>query len=334
MKKKESVYGFDVLKIFMACMIISIHTKGFEDTGVLGLFFMPFVSTATSVFFILSNFFFFRKVESNGYEWKTFGKFFRRLLYVYMFWFILSIPLLLHVKKGYLEQDFFTIVWYVLRDFTLTSTYPGSWFLTALIVGTLLVFLINKYCCYGRYISLTIGLVLFVYMSSIHVLSESWNIPYLWLSDFLQEDLNLTFIKGIPMCVIGMLFATRIGLKILDYIRDNKIGYVFVVLFAIVFYFWKIFVPESVYSSFFLTLCIIPLFYGMKLPDFGVYVYLRQFSILFFFLHFHFARIGYHINCVPNFYKYVSVLILCCIFSSAILFLRNKKRFYWLNYSF
>ena len=61
--KKKVYYGLDLLKFIMALAVVAIHVKPFETSSVLSSISKPWTSAAVPVFFLISAFLLFNKVE-------------------------------------------------------------------------------------------------------------------------------------------------------------------------------------------------------------------------------------------------------------------------------
>lgn len=67
--KKKVYYGLDVLKFFMAFIVVMIHVKPFPTDTLLFSAFSPLMTMAVPVFFVISAFLLFSKTygqECNG----------------------------------------------------------------------------------------------------------------------------------------------------------------------------------------------------------------------------------------------------------------------------
>ena len=53
---KKVIYGFDILKFFMAMMVALGHLKGLVDLPSVEKFFLPFMGAAVPTFFVISSF--------------------------------------------------------------------------------------------------------------------------------------------------------------------------------------------------------------------------------------------------------------------------------------
>lgn len=131
--------NIDLLKYLMSIMIIMIHVGYPLD--------FPILRAAVPVFFIISSYFFFlkmNKVEDNKERNTILVNFVKRALKLYIFWFIVLLPVTVYVRKWYTE-DLATIAFNLIRGFTVGSTFLASWYITAYIIGIVLIYKFRAY---------------------------------------------------------------------------------------------------------------------------------------------------------------------------------------------
>jgi len=143
---------FDFLKGIMALFIIILHTKLFPDT------FIPIVRIAVPVFFIMSAYFFFRKIyaANNTDKNKSIIKFVKRSLLLYLFWFIILFPATYISRKHFGES---LSPFGLLYSALLNSTFPASWFIMACVICTSIVYIFRKHLMIVTVISLVLYLM-------------------------------------------------------------------------------------------------------------------------------------------------------------------------------
>lgn len=129
----------DLVKLILSIFIVAMHTQLFG--GVI----YPVTRLAVPVFFILSSYFFFckqaclQKEEKNKY----YLHFVKRNLGLYLFWFVVLLPLTVYIGKYY-EGNILASLLRMLKNFFFASTFQVSWYLMALIIGTGIVFFLSK----------------------------------------------------------------------------------------------------------------------------------------------------------------------------------------------
>ena len=146
---KRQIQGFDLLKFIMALFIVGIHAH-FSDSLIannyqlIGGGINKIQGLTVPIFFVISSFLFFRKsfscLKDNN---KLYLKFIKRLGIVYLFYFILLSPVIIN-NRGWFDMDLVTGALSFIKDVFLRYTYPGSWFLSALVMATTIVFFLGK----------------------------------------------------------------------------------------------------------------------------------------------------------------------------------------------
>ena len=96
--QRKNLDAADVLKFVLSILIVSTHTSLFEG------YITPLVRLAVPAFFMISGYFFFSKINScdsiekqRAYLKKSVS----HNLKLYLFWFILLLPLTTRVKETY-----------------------------------------------------------------------------------------------------------------------------------------------------------------------------------------------------------------------------------------
>lgn len=135
MKQKYYIDILDVTKFIMAFMIVGIHTLG--RYGIYPLF-----RIAVPLFFMISSYLFFSNREKRT-NVEYLKKFCMRNFKLYIFWFIVLMPIFLPFGgylKGNLVFNFFKLA----IRFLCGSTFTASWYIVALIIGVSIIFFLQK----------------------------------------------------------------------------------------------------------------------------------------------------------------------------------------------
>jgi hypothetical protein len=327
------IYGFDALKFFMATMIVAIHTKAFYDIDIIRQLTSPFLAAAVPIFFILSSYFLFRKMESKGYSWEIYKPFLRRLLILYAFWLVATLPFTLYSKWYYLDYGFPMICVYVIKDFLFSYTFAGSWFLTSLIVGTLVVFLLKKYLKVSNIVLLFLTLITYLYVKMYSFMPLALQQPYLFIQTYIRDEVELTPVVGFIWCSVGCVLAKDgIIARMSEWL--GKYG---CVLAFIGTYLMSVLIPTDYkfIANPFLVISIILWAFSLQLRPSDNYLKLRNLSILVYLVHFPLLSIVVHFlpeNSLHIVY-YLSVLFLSLMIAALILQLEEYRVFKWLKYS-
>ena len=143
----DNIWAFDVLKFFLAIVIVSLHA------GVANDFAAPwsgyvrnFQDLAVPCFFVISAILFFRKVnceEDTESQWMRLWKYEQRLIVLYLIWQVILLPVTLRTHD-YTSHGIWGFLFY-LKDMLFAYTFPASWFFGALIVAMPVVFLFRKH---------------------------------------------------------------------------------------------------------------------------------------------------------------------------------------------
>lgn len=285
------------------------------------------------VFFVISSFLFFKKVfSSSNSRNQLLIKFVKRLGIVYLFYFILLSPVIIP-NRGWLNLDLITGIKTFLIDILFRYTFPGSWFLSALIVSTTIIFFLCKKI--NIWILLGIFFILHFYIYNVELLPSSYGSLYTWY------EMN---IRGITLSFPVALFWTTMGacfakLNINNNIKkidcyNHTLSILFLFIFIISFIPTKINGLENV----FMVPLLIIIFHNLRLKPSEIYFKFREYSILFFFWHFIVLQVIKVITSNQQFdilgiWLYPITLIPVIVVSSLILYLENIKCFKWLKYS-
>ena len=146
---------FDFLKIILAILVVAIHTTPTN------FILIPVLRLAVPIFFIMTSYFFFSKQKRlNSLKEKKHALLvlIRRFLYLYLFWFIVLLPVTIVVRKWYISPGINTI-FEILRNFLFGSTFRASWFLMASLLNIIFVWFVSNKI--GNYILLFLGFALY-----------------------------------------------------------------------------------------------------------------------------------------------------------------------------
>lgn len=155
--------SLDVAKFISAILIIIIHTAPFASYSKLLTFaFRNYITViAVPFFFATSGFLLSEKLASLPAEQENtyMKKYLKRLLSIYAFWSVIYFPFVVikWVRKGFC----LTLVLEYIKDFIFEGSYSTIWFLPALMVATLVTFLLHKKIKYKKIFA--IGCLFYVF---------------------------------------------------------------------------------------------------------------------------------------------------------------------------
>lgn len=338
--EKKVIYGFDLLKFIMSLFVIAIHSHLADiliskDYQILGEVIKTLQDLAVPSFFVLSSYLFFKKsLQQSSQENVYWLKFVKRLCKVYFFYFLLLSPIITQTR-GWFDVGIIMGLKLFLMDIFLRFTYPGSWFLSALIIATTIVFFLGKKINY--WILLCTFFILYLYIYNVQSLPESYRLLYEWYENHIR-NIQLSFPTALFWISMGAGFAKL-------NINGNLVQlakYQYILWFCFIFIFLLTLTCGSILvnglNNIFMVALLTILFYNMKLKPSSTYRVMREYSILFFFWHFIVLKIIDIIFNEQSFdllgiWIYPITLIPVVLISTIILYLENKRYFKWLRYS-
>ncbi len=144
MTEKKQYYGLDVVKFFLAVLVAERHVVQiyFDASSKWRILLNNWLSNlAVPVFFTIAGFFLFKKLEEGKYDSnkKHVFRYCSRIIWMYVIWSILYLP----TDMNWLTDGDITKVEVVSRvqSFLFCSTIPQLWYLPALALACLLVWL-------------------------------------------------------------------------------------------------------------------------------------------------------------------------------------------------
>lgn len=128
---KKQYHSIDLMKFISCIFVVAIHTNPFNEIS-------PIINTilcqgiarvAVPLFFISSAFFLFQ----GDFNKNKVKKYCLRLGELYLFWFLLSLPITIYNRFFISPYPVVITVFRFVRSFFVTSTFSGSWFLCSCI---------------------------------------------------------------------------------------------------------------------------------------------------------------------------------------------------------
>lgn len=146
----------DVLKFVLAVFILGLHTD-------VSLALKPIFRLAVPLFFMMTSYFFFLKqagLESLQAKRRELKKYCRRILLLYLFWFVVLLPLTVYYNKWYVNLRPGLLL-DVLQSFLFGNTFKASWFLMASLLSIALVWCLSRWL--KPSVMLVLGAVLYLF---------------------------------------------------------------------------------------------------------------------------------------------------------------------------
>ena len=160
--------GLDLLKFILALLIIAAHCNLAAESSLLKELIGKITSIAVPLFFAISSFLFFGKIDQmeEAGQRPYLNKTIKRLLILFILWYALMFPMTWQRfwRLATLKESVYAIL--------LSCSFNGYWFIKALIINTILLFL----CRRGK------GLVVFSAIALLVYLFWSYNYVYEYVS--------------------------------------------------------------------------------------------------------------------------------------------------------
>lgn len=146
MATRKQYYGLDVVKFFLAVLVAERHVVQiyFDASSKWRILLNNWLSNlAVPVFFTIAGFFLFKKLEEGKFEEnrKEVFRYCGRIIWMYVIWSILYLPT--DIKNWISDGDITKVeVFGWLQSFFFCSTIPQLWYLPALALACLIVWLL------------------------------------------------------------------------------------------------------------------------------------------------------------------------------------------------
>lgn len=199
----------DLVKLILAFMVVAIHTGLFDPV------LYPWLRLAVPLFFIISSYLFFLRVnacDGSCAKLSALNSFILRNLKLYAFWFVVLFPLNVFTRHWF-DYGFWRGILVIIKSFFLASTFVASWFIMALIIGTVIVFFASKKI--NNTVLFVVGAILYVLIamrsSYIHLFEDIKGLKNLFLGvhsyESVMNDPINSFPAGIFWIICGKIFA-------------------------------------------------------------------------------------------------------------------------------
>lgn len=336
--------AIDILKFVLAVFVMIIHS-GIDKTVI-----SPILRTAVPLFFIISSYFFFSKIQrlSSDTEKKiALWKLVKRNLLLYLFWGVAQLPIIVFARHYYV--NFFVVgLWNTIRDIVLGYAFTGSWYILSLVLGVIVLYFLSKRVSAHTLLILTLPFYLVCCIATNYreaLPSDNIIVRFFDLySRITLTEFNTSLPGALFWLSLGNYLATKNGKMALQ----KKMLYVLLFVAAafialervlIVKYQWE-FLDDCYFSL--ILLCPI-LFLIVKEMSVSVATRfrIRELSVIIFVVHGCVERVvGYALKAVfaeslaLNIAKVaISFLLIICL-GQVIIYLREKKGFSFLKYAF
>lgn len=140
LQKNDAKY--DIIKFILSVMVIAIHSALYP------MVLYPWLRIAVPLFFMISSYFLFSKLRDSSAEEqkRTLKKFAIRNLQLYACWFVILLPITLHIRRDlYSSPEIFRNIIRIVRSVLFGSTFIASWYIVATVIGVLIVYYLSRF---------------------------------------------------------------------------------------------------------------------------------------------------------------------------------------------
>ena len=264
---KKTIYGFDLLKIILAVLIIAAHTKLFEEYNTLAVIRGNIASIAVPTFMAISAYLFWGKVYNIPTDESAkpiLIKTLKRLGLLFLCWYVLMLPMTYFkfFSVATIKETVFAILF--------SCTFNGYWFIKALIINTCIFYICRK----GKAFLFCFVVAWIIY------LFFSYNYIY-HIIDFPYQP-YYSFYYHMAYYSVGVLFARYGGSFLSKNMNKNLIVVIWAFLLILCFFFDFI---NPIYRFFSIPLIFI-YFYKLDLEPKPYYKTMRDMSIILYMIQF------------------------------------------------
>ena len=296
----------------MATMVALGHLKGLTEIPSVERFFLPFMGAAVPTFFVISAFLFWRKPII-----PSIWKYCSRLLLLYVGWHIVYSPIKIH---QYAMGNSGGVISFT-KDFLCGYSLSGGWFVASLIWGMLLLYVLKR--CKVPDWTIVVAAIftyVFVYM---HDLFDSaiLNSAYSRIQYILNNRIIYSPFVSFPWIVLGYVLGRTKAIIKMERCKYGRLLAGFIGLCSMCIgmaypHYW--YLPTIT-----LTWSLFMFFYMQEIKEWALWKYLRNYSIIVFFVHFFFMRFIFE----PKVLSFVTFYVLSILIAMAVVFLSGKRYF-------
>lgn len=248
-----------------------------------------------------------------------------------MVWFVIDLPYIIANKGYFTSYGAIESIGLFVKDLLFGTTFPGSWFLSALVVSVLLVYGLSYIL--GKWFMFAIALLVSIYVMGQSWLPESMHGLYDWYAGSVRKEVICSFPFALVWVSIGQLMASNKMRECIDVMKSKGrtllwigIGSIYVIMAMMNKGSWNLnylLVPMLLVGGLTATL-----------KPSNAYKFLRETSILMFLFHFSIAgkkslflsMIGQS-GTVYHILYYLIVVMVSLLF--AMLIMRLEKRIFF-----
>lgn len=149
----------DVLKLALALLILCLHSDAFP------VYCRPLFRMAVPLFFIMSSYFFFFKLRFISHEKERIHAlvfYLKRLFFLKLFWTFVFFAPNSHQRR-WSNHDFPNSLYFFFKDLIFSSTFQASWFLSATIIATAVLYWLIYKAKIADWVIVAISIIIYLF---------------------------------------------------------------------------------------------------------------------------------------------------------------------------
>lgn len=220
---------FDLTKFVFSFVMIALHSE-----ILFGTFLYPLSRVAVPIYFMMSSYFLFTKLNNSENQREILLSFLKRNLKLYLFWFIIFSPIVAYLISLQ-SNNFLDFCLKLILKFLFSNTFYASWYIMASILAVLIIYssekVVIKKC---KKIEIAGFLIIFL-LYSICCLSSNY---FFLIKDNLVGKiyLQVQLLLGVPHnnFIVGIVWM-KIGKKLAENNKKQNSSKIGVLLLAFTF---------------------------------------------------------------------------------------------------
>ena len=254
----------------------------------------------------------------------------KRIGLLYLCWFVIDFWYV-YSNKPYFQVGIVEGITEFLKDIFFATTFPGSWYLSASVMGVIIVFYLNKFM--HPIITLVITYLFACYVARANMLTDDIQGIYNWYAVTFRKEVSLSF----PAQMIWISIGYFLSLVLAD-IKKNKSWVLPVSIIAFMSSLFLLLFINAIEIRIISVLTIVVVCILVDLPSSPIFKRLRNYSILIFFFHFSIAgKKGMFTAIVgdtllTNWLYYLIVIVISVLFAEIVLRLEKTKYLFFLRF--
>ena len=162
---KKTIDTIDLTKFIASILIFVMHCNVLEEKNI---YIEVVTRWGVPFFFMCSGYFLFGKAIDGSIDKETLSHYIRRIISLYGVWLVVNIPNVFYYRLYMHSTSDFCFWIKFLKDFVLSSSFTGSWYLGSSIFSALIVYLLCKKNTTKRVLCITSSIYVLCALTSVY----------------------------------------------------------------------------------------------------------------------------------------------------------------------